>query len=164
MRATAIAALVLAAVVLALAGCSPDAPKFMASDVTGTAFGRDFALTDHTGRARTLADFRGKAAVLFFGYTQCPDVCPTTMAQLAQIRKSLGARGDRLETVIVTIDPDTDVVQTVPRARAVGKVGRVSVAVARPGGFSKILLISAFVSSPRGTDFCVFSYCSRLHL
>jgi len=108
MRATAIAALVLAAVVLALAGCSPDAPKFMASDVTGTAFGRDFALTDHTGRARTLADFRGKAAVLFFGYTQCPDVCPTTLAALAEAMRQLGPDAARVQVLFATLDPERD--------------------------------------------------------
>ncbi len=75
---------------LALAACGPDAPKFRASDVTGTAFGRDFTLTDHTGKPRTLADYRGKAVVLFFGYTQCPDVCPTTLAELAEAMKRLG--------------------------------------------------------------------------
>ena len=65
---------------LALAGCGPASRSSSSSDITGATFGRDFALTDHTGKPRTLADFRGKAVVLFFGYTQCPDVCPTTLA------------------------------------------------------------------------------------
>ena len=77
-------------VALALAGCGRDGPQFRASDVTGSAFGRDFALTDHNGKARTLADFRGKVVVLFFGYTQCPDVCPTTLATLAEAKRRLG--------------------------------------------------------------------------
>ena len=77
---------------LALAGCGPDGPQFKASDVTGTAFGRDFALTDHTGKPRTLADFRGKAVVLFFGYTQCPDVCPTTLADAGRSDAAARAR------------------------------------------------------------------------
>ena len=93
---------------LAVAACGPAAPKFEGSDVTGIGYARDFRLTDHTGKTRTLADFRGKVVVLFFGYTQCPDVCPTTMAELAQIRKLLGAEGDRLQTVFVTIDPERD--------------------------------------------------------
>ena len=67
---------------LAVAACGPATPKFQGSDVTGAAFGRDFHLVDHNGKPRTLADFRGKAVVIFFGYTQCPDFCPTTLAEL----------------------------------------------------------------------------------
>ena len=80
----------------------------MASDVTGTAFGRDFALTDHTGKARTLADFRGKAVVLFFGYTQCPDVCPTTLAALAEAMQRLGPDAANVQVLFVTVDPERD--------------------------------------------------------
>lgn len=102
-------AVVLAAVLAAsLLGCSPDAPKFKSSDVTGASFGRDFALTDATGRARTLADFRGKAVVIFFGYTQCPDVCPTTLAALAETMKQLGPDANRVQVLFVTIDPARD--------------------------------------------------------
>ena len=90
------------------AGCGPDAPKFKASDVTGTAYGRDFRLTDHTGKPRTLADYRGKAVVLFFGYTQCPDVCPTTLSELAEAMKRLGPDADRVQVLFVTIDPERD--------------------------------------------------------
>jgi len=97
-----------AAVLVASAACSPDAPKFRASDVTGTTFGRDFKLTDHTGTPRTLADYRGKAVVLFFGYTQCPDVCPTTLAELAEVMKRLGPDADRVQVLFVTVDPDRD--------------------------------------------------------
>ena len=68
--------------------------KFKASDITGTTFGRDFALTDHNGKQRTLADFRGKVVVLFFGYTQCPDVCPTTLSELADAMQKLGPDAD----------------------------------------------------------------------
>jgi protein SCO1/2 len=99
---------VLAAVALALAGCGRDGPKFRASDVTGASFGRDFALTDHTGKARTLADFRGKVVVLFFGYTQCPDVCPTTLATLAEAKRRLGPDGEKVQVVFVTVDPERD--------------------------------------------------------
>jgi protein SCO1/2 len=94
---------------LPLAGCDRTAaPTFHFTDITGAEFARKLDLPDADGRPRTLADWKGKVTVVFFGYTQCPDVCPTTMAQLAQIRKSLGARGDRLETVFVTIDPERD--------------------------------------------------------
>ena len=96
------------ALTLALAGCSPDGPQFKASDVTGTTFGRDFALTDHAGRPRTLADFRGKVVVLFFGYTQCPDVCPTTLATLAEAMRRLGPDAARVQVLFVTIDPERD--------------------------------------------------------
>jgi protein SCO1/2 len=91
-----------------LAACSPDGPKFNASDVTGASFGRDFALTDHTGKPRTLADYRGKAVVVFFGYTQCPDVCPTTLATLAEAMKQLGPDADRVQVLFITVDPERD--------------------------------------------------------
>ncbi len=100
----ALACLLLAA---ALAGCERS-PKFMASDVTGTSFGRDFALTDQHGAPRALADFRGKAVVLFFGYTHCPDVCPTTLAELAEAMKRLGADAQRVQVLFVTVDPERD--------------------------------------------------------
>ena len=73
-----------------------------------SSFGRDFALTDHNGKPRTLADFRGKAVVVFFGYTQCPDVCPTTLAMLAETMKQLGPDADRVQVLFVTVDPERD--------------------------------------------------------
>jgi len=105
--------IVLAAVVLvALSACSREGPSFKTSDVTGSAIGGGpLALTDSTGKARTLADFRGKAVVVFFGYTQCPDVCPTTMAELTQVKKLLGAEGDRLQAIFVSVDPERDTPQ-----------------------------------------------------
>jgi len=103
------AAFVVALALLALAaGCSPEGPKFQASDITGSSFGRDFALTDHTGKQRTLADYRGKAVVVFFGYTQCPDVCPTTLSALAEAMKKLGPDADRVQVLFVTVDPERD--------------------------------------------------------
>lgn len=97
---------------LALAGCDgkPPVPKasFMSTDVTGLDFGKGFELTDHTGHARTLADYQGKVVAVFFGYTHCPDVCPTTLAEMAQIKKQLGADGDRLQVVFITVDPERD--------------------------------------------------------
>jgi protein SCO1/2 len=107
MRKLVRSAIVLLAAFGAVA-CAPDAPKFMASDVTGTTFGRDFQLVDHNGKPRTLADYRGKAVVMFFGYTQCPDVCPTTLSELAEAMKRLGADADRVQVLFVTVDPDRD--------------------------------------------------------
>jgi len=93
---------------LACAACGPGGPKFEGSDVTGVGFGRDFKLVDHNGKSRTLADFRGKAVVLFFGYTQCPGACPTTMAELAAVMRELGADADRVQVLFVTVDPERD--------------------------------------------------------
>jgi protein SCO1/2 len=94
----------------ALAACdrSPGKPSFKATDVTGAEYGKAFELTDHTGAARTLADYRGKVVVLFFGYTQCPDVCPTTLATMAEAMKRLGPDADRVRVLFVTVDPDRD--------------------------------------------------------
>ena len=98
-----------------LAGCdrTPGTAKaaFNGVDITGAEYGRELSLPDAEGKTRTLADFKGKVSVVFFGYTQCPDVCPTTMAELAQIKKALGADGERLQGVFVTIDPDRDTPQ-----------------------------------------------------
>jgi len=94
--------------VLLVAACGPAAPKFQASDITGTAFGRDFQLTDHAGKPRALADFRGKAVVMFFGYTQCPDVCPTTLSLLSDVMKQLGADAAKVQVLFVTVDPERD--------------------------------------------------------
>jgi protein SCO1 len=102
------AAMLLVAGALALSGCGAGGPKFKASDVTGAGFGRDFTLTDPSGKQRTLADYRGKVVVLFFGYTQCPDVCPTTLSALAETMKTLGADADRVQVIFVTVDPDRD--------------------------------------------------------
>ena len=96
------------AAALALAGCSEQKPSFNAVDVTGAEYAKDFQLTDHNGQLRSLKDFRGKVVVVFFGYAQCPDVCPTSMAELAQVKQSLGADGDKLQGLFVTVDPERD--------------------------------------------------------
>ena len=96
------------------AGC--DAPStgggsaaaFKGIDITGADYARSLSLTDQNGQQRTLADFKGKVTVVFFGFTQCPDVCPTTMAELAQVKASLGKDGDRVQGVFVTVDPERD--------------------------------------------------------
>ena len=90
------------------AACSPQAPKFRSTDITGADFGHELALTDHTGKPRTLADFRGKAVVLFFGFTHCPDVCPTTLADAAGVMKSLGKDAERVQVLMVTVDAERD--------------------------------------------------------
>ena len=94
-----------------LAGCSSGEPKekFKASDITRVSWGRDFHLVDPAGRARSLADYRGKVVMLFFGYTNCPDVCPTTLAKMAQAVDRLGPDGKRVQGLFVTIDPVRDV-------------------------------------------------------
>jgi len=100
----------LAAVSLAasLLACTAGGPQFKASDITGSSFGRDFELRDPQGSTRRLADFRGKAVVVFFGYTQCPDVCPTTLASLAEAMKQLGPDADRVQVLFITVDPERD--------------------------------------------------------
>lgn len=83
-------------------------PSFRGIDITGAAYGRELTMTDQHGQLRTLADFRGMVTVVFFGFTQCPDVCPSTMVELAQVKKALGADGERVQGVFVTIDPERD--------------------------------------------------------
>ena len=99
-----------AAGVLALSGCERVAPPhhFNAIDLTNATYAQEFALADFDGKPRTLADFKGKVAVVFFGYTQCPDACPTTMAELAGILKTLGPDAARVQVVFITVDPSRD--------------------------------------------------------
>ncbi|MFM2108565.1 MAG: hypothetical protein RLZZ513_1633, partial [Pseudomonadota bacterium] len=78
------------------------------TDITGSDIGRDFELTDHTGKRRTLADYRGKVVALFFGFAQCPDICPTTLAELAQVKQQLGVDGNQLQVLFITVDPERD--------------------------------------------------------
>ena len=101
-------ALVLIVIALVIGGCTPSGPTFRNVDITGADYGKDFALTDHTGRPRTLADFKGKVVVMFFGYTHCPDVCPTTMAELNLVLKELGSEAARVQVLFVTLDPERD--------------------------------------------------------
>jgi len=99
---------VLAGLIGILSACSDSKPQFAAIDVTGADYAKDFQLTDHNGQPRSLQDFRGKIVVLFFGYTQCPDVCPTSMTELAEVKKLLGADGEKLQGLFVTVDPARD--------------------------------------------------------
>lgn len=91
-----------------LTACSEKKPSFSAIDLTGADYARDFALTDHNGQPRSVKDFAGKVVVLFFGYTQCPDVCPTSMAELVEVKKLLGKDGERLQGLFVSVDPERD--------------------------------------------------------
>jgi protein SCO1 len=90
------------------AGCDDGGPRFRSTDITGADYGQALELTDHTGRPRRLEDFRGKAVVLSFGFTHCPDVCPTTLADLSQAIDSLGAQGEKVQVLFVTVDPERD--------------------------------------------------------
>ncbi len=91
-----------------LAACEPGKPSFRSLDVTGAEFGRWLSLTDHTGKPRTLADFKGKVVVVFFGFTQCPDVCPTTLLEMKAVKEALGKDGERIQVLFVTVDPERD--------------------------------------------------------
>ena len=95
---------------LVLAACKPvpEPPVFQATDITGAAFARDFKLTDHNGQTRTLASFKGKVVAIFFGYTHCPDVCPTTLSDFAAALKQLGPQADQVQVLFVTVDPQRD--------------------------------------------------------
>jgi protein SCO1/2 len=94
-----------------LAACTESKPQFKSIDLTGADYAKDFQLTDQNGQSRSLKDFRGKLVVIFFGYTQCPDVCPTTMAELTEVKKLLGPEGDKLQVLFVTVDPERDTTQ-----------------------------------------------------
>ncbi len=103
---------IVVALAVSMAGCNRagDAatPGFRGIDLTGAPYGRDFRLTDADGRERTLADYKGKAVLLYFGFTQCPDVCPTALIRAAEVRKLLGADGDKLQVIFITVDPVRD--------------------------------------------------------
>jgi protein SCO1 len=92
-------------------GCSQQQVQFRGVDITGADYAQKFALTDHNGQPRSVADFKGKVVVVFFGYAQCPDVCPTTMAEMAEVKKQLGKDGDKLQAIFITVDPERDTPQ-----------------------------------------------------
>ncbi len=100
--------LVLLLPVLVSCGSANNAQKFNTTDITGVDFGNGLNLTDHTGKARSLSDFKGKVVALFFGYTHCPDVCPTTLNDMKQSKKLLGANASELQVLFVTLDPERD--------------------------------------------------------
>ncbi len=91
-----------------LGACTPQKPSFNAIDITGANYAQDFALPDVNGQTRSIKDFAGKVVVVFFGFTQCPDVCPGTMNELAEIKRQLGADGEKLQAVFISVDPERD--------------------------------------------------------
>jgi protein SCO1 len=94
---------------LFLGACSP--AGFQSVDITGANYAQGFNLVDTEGKARTIADFKGKVVVVFFGFAQCPDVCPTTLSDMAEVRKRLGRDGERVQVVFITVDPARDTPQ-----------------------------------------------------
>ncbi len=96
--------------VVLLGACGPaeKAPQFALTNITGASFGNELNLPDHNGKMRSLADFRGKVVTVFFGFTHCPDVCPTTLVEMAQIMRELGADASRVQVLLVTVDPERD--------------------------------------------------------
>jgi len=92
----------------ALSACDPAKPSFKSFDLTGADYALGFDLADQRGQRRSLADFKGRVVMVFFGYTQCPDACPTAMFQLAELKRALGAKGENVQGVFVTIDPERD--------------------------------------------------------
>jgi protein SCO1/2 len=101
-------ALGLAGAVWALSGCGEDKPAFRGVDITGADYAQGWELSDQDGQVRTLKDFAGKAVVVFFGFTQCPDVCPTALQEMAQAKQLLGADGAKLQGIFITVDPERD--------------------------------------------------------
>ena len=100
--------LVFAGATATFTACSPQQAAFASIDVTGADYAKGFELADYSGKVRRLSDFGGKVVVVFFGFTQCPDVCPTTLSELAEVKKALGKDGERLQGVFVTVDPQRD--------------------------------------------------------
>lgn len=106
--------LVAATLAFSLAACDKLPGKqasFQNTDVTGLDYAKGFSLTDFNGKPRTLADYKGKVVVVFFGYTQCPDVCPTTMAEMATVMQKLGPQADQVQVLFITLDPERDTPQ-----------------------------------------------------
>lgn len=112
-----IVAALLGVALVMTAGCSGESavPRFKLTDVTGATFGKSLSLTDHNGQRRTLADFQGKVVTVFFGFTHCPDVCPTTLAEMAAVMKELGGDASRVQVLFVTVDPERDTADVLKR-------------------------------------------------
>lgn len=111
-RVQVLAGAALALLLTVAGGCSrsdePIVGQFKGLDITGVPYGKDFRLTDHNNQERTLADFRGKVVLLYFGFVQCPDVCPTALTRAVETKQLLGADGERLQVIFVTVDPERD--------------------------------------------------------
>ena len=102
------AAMLLAVVALSLAACSPPPPPFNASEVSGIAYGKNIGIADTSGQIRRIEDFKDQVTLVFFGFTRCPDVCPSTLMRLRQVRDALGADADKLHVLLVSVDPERD--------------------------------------------------------
>jgi len=111
----AAAGLVLLMAAALLAGCGDKAPKFQLTNITGADLGRDFRLTDHHGKPRTLADFKGRVVVVFFGFTHCPDVCPAVLGEISAVVNELGKDADRVQVLFITVDPERDTQEVLSR-------------------------------------------------
>ena len=111
LRAYFMPAIALFCLIFMLSACAEKAPQFKSIDITGADYAKAFSLPDVNGQTKTLADFKGKLAVVFFGFAQCPDVCPTTMAEIAEVKKSLGKGGEKITAVFITVDPERDTPQ-----------------------------------------------------
>lgn len=107
-RQILLAAVATATTTMALGACSPKPVSFKSTDITGAEFAKDLQLKDHFGKTRTMVDFKGKVVVVFFGFTQCPDVCPTSMSTMAEVKRLLAERADRLQVLFITVDPERD--------------------------------------------------------
>jgi len=110
-------AALMAGLVFSLTGCGEqgEKPVFKLTDVTGASFGKTLELSDHNGQRRTLADFKGKVVAVFFGFTHCPDVCPTTLVEMANVMKELGGDSGRLQVLFVSVDPERDTAEVLKR-------------------------------------------------
>jgi len=106
-RRTLLTSMLLASLV-GVSACDPRQPQFVSIDITGADYARSFKLPDQNGQVRTLDDFKGKVVAVFFGYTQCPDVCPTTLTEWVEIKRQLGPDGERLQGIFITVDPARD--------------------------------------------------------
>ncbi len=106
-RSSAIVAMMSAAL-LALSACAPPPPPFHASEVSGIAYGKDIGIADTSGKIRRVEDFKGQITLVFFGFTRCPDVCPSTLMRLRQVRDALGPDADKLQVLLVSVDPERD--------------------------------------------------------
>lgn len=100
--------LALGTAALSLVGCADDKPAFRGVDITGADYAKGWSLSDQNGQVRTLQDFSGKVVMVFFGFTQCPDVCPTALQEMAETQKLLGADGPKLQGIFITVDPERD--------------------------------------------------------
>ena len=134
-----------------LAACAPE--TFRSTDITGAQFARKLELTGHDGKVHSLDDFRGKVVVVFFGFTHCPDVCPTTLAKLAEVAKRLGEDADRMQVLFVTVDPERDTPEVLARyvpafdPRFIGLTGDPA-AIARTAKEFKVVYQKQAGSSP----------------